>query len=386
MPSPKGASTSEKVINFLPEQPSSISKRKKDRRLPSKYGALGSCCEWFDGELSRNPLLSQLVAVGVLSCLSDLIAQLLEGSLDTGIDLSRTMRFAAFRAAIATPIYLTWLKFMESTVTERVRALGLPAFAAPLLKMCCDQGLYTPAYQIFFYVSLAAAEGQPLINGWQRVVRMLPRTLPIAWLFWCPIQVLNFALAPPRWRVLTVNVANVAWNVAMSLFNEIGRTHTLAAATAATVTALGESGRMGMLEAPSAPPGAVMAAAATAATELAGASIQSQVPVLQAATEQDALIEQEMDDSVLLGRGDGAGSDPEAPRADSVAEPSLRRDDSDGVDDDDDDDDDEATCVDTWPRRWCRRRAAKCWSEWVLVRCARTCGLCDQQLEGPYQT
>ena len=34
-------------------------------------------------------------------------------------------------------------------------------------------------------------------------------------------------------------------------------------------------------------------------------------------------------------------------------------------------------CADLWARRWCRKRATKCWSEWVLAVCPRTCGLCS---------
>ena len=28
------------------------------------------------------------------------------------------------------------------------------------------------------------------------------------------------------------------------------------------------------------------------------------------------------------------------------------------------------------PVAWCARKSGKCWSDWVLERCARTCGIC----------
>jgi hypothetical protein len=64
------------------------------------------------------------------------------------------------------------------------------------------------------YLTLAAAEGQPLGEGLRRVSAMLPRTVPYAWCFWIPCQSVNFALVPPRWRVLFVNVANILWSTA----------------------------------------------------------------------------------------------------------------------------------------------------------------------------
>ena len=100
--------------------------RKRERALSSRP----LVCRLFDAldaQLTRNPFASQCVLVAVLACLSDVIAQLLEGSRLPTLDLTRTWRFAAFRALIATPIYLSWLSFMERCVEQRASASRLPS-------------------------------------------------------------------------------------------------------------------------------------------------------------------------------------------------------------------------------------------------------------------
>ena len=314
--------------------------RKRERALSSRP----LVCRLFDAldaQLTRNPFASQCVLVAVLACLSDVIAQLLEGSRLPTLDLTRTWRFAAFRALIATPIYLSWLSFMERCVEQRASASRLPSGVYPLLKMCLDQGLYTPTYQGFFYIALATAEGQSLGEGWRRAMHMLPRTMPYAWAFWCPIQACNFWLVPMRWRVLAMNTANVFWNIAMSLFNEIARTSTPSTTVGAAIAAV----------APVAPP--VAAAIASAAMRAAMADA-TRITVGGAGARPYAL--HGAADGYALGGGDQeTQTAEEEPWGGGTEE-----------------------CADLWPRRWCRKRAAKCWSEWVLVRCTRSCGLCDE--------
>ena len=38
------------------------------------------------------------------------------------------------------------------------------------------------------------------------------------WILWPPAQMLNFTLVPLRFRVLFVNVMNLAWNTILSYF------------------------------------------------------------------------------------------------------------------------------------------------------------------------
>ena len=406
MPSPKASSgyltpvrSFEELAEMRPddlEGAPSVGRRKREKRDREKrdlrFGWLVELFELFDGALERRPIVSQILSVAVLACLSDLIAQLLEGLSDTSIDGTRMLRFVGFRAGVATPFYLWWLSVMERGVSDRVRTTGAPTFTAPLLKAALDLGLYIPLYQAFFFLALAFAEGQPLIVGWQRVVRSLPKTLPFAWLFWGPVQVLNFWLVPPRWRVLTVNIASVAWNVAMSLFNEMSREPLVEAAAAS----LADGGRVSALTAtPTGPSTAVAAvtAAATAASELArGASAatirrsDSGAAALHIATDQGVLVEQPpLGGMGAGGVSDAANSDDTDGDHGAVAGGRSSDASADGTSllphSSDDDDTVGPQCTDMWPHRWCRRRAAKCWSEWVLVRCPSTCGLCDQDHE-----
>ena len=107
----------------------------------------------------------------------------------------------------ATRIAQVWLAYIER---EANRIVGAGGLRAALLKLALDQGVYTPCYQVCFFMVLAVVEGQPVHEGWRRALKTLPKALPASWAFWIPAQLVNFLTVPPHWRVIFVNVASLA--------------------------------------------------------------------------------------------------------------------------------------------------------------------------------
>ena len=285
------------------------------------------------GTSLRTIFLRQIVACAVLALLGDLCAQLYEGTSLDEFDWLRMARFTLFRAVFATPVYIYWLTKLDRMAERLSSITGM----WPLLaKLILDQGLYGPVYQVVFFCFVAALEGQPLSEGLHRCAIVLPHSIPLYWSFWLPAQSLNFLYVPLPWRVIYVNTLSIVWNTIMSLYN----------ASAATTHLPSPSPRTPVSPLMPLKPGVAVAVASTsiapAAPRLAG-SISSHL-------------------TVTIGRNDmegGAGAVSDDPLSDEDEyRPSFNM------------------CADNWPRQ-CHRKANKCWSEWVIARCPRTCGLCE---------
>lgn len=194
--------------------PGQVPPRKRERAWVHRFRALRE---------QATEVLMQCAVVAVLASLGDVIAQSCEGASVSELDAGRLVRFVAFRACLGTPIYLVWLRWLERAA---IAAVGGSATKQAAFKVALDQTFYTPMYQVVFYLTLAAAEGQPLRVGWRRCYRILPRSLPASWAFWIPVQAVNFWAVPLRGRVVFVNLFALVWSVFLSSFNQSARVAT----------------------------------------------------------------------------------------------------------------------------------------------------------------
>lgn len=328
-PSPRGTPT--RVIQVRsPARQTRSTTRKRDRvkvKAAVSRRAVLQALQALDARLSANPLMAQCCIVAMLASVGDITAQLLEGTNVWALDPARLLRFAAFRSAIATPLYHIWLHQLEL----RVAALALQSSAASTaIKTCLDQFLYIPFYQTLFYLSLAFAEGQPLHEGRQRVLRMLPRSLPVNWVFWVPFMAANFLYIPVKWRLVVANVGSLLWAVVMSSFNQSARSP------------------------PSIPPQYGLPPPLPYMDPGAGVNGHGGMPmngemVTSEIVEMSEIVEAS---KALL----AATTTAAATTAAAIVH---------------------EECRDLWSRRWCLHRAGKCWSDWVLTVCPRTCGMCS---------
>ena len=127
----------------------------------------------------------------------------------------RTLRFSAFRCLVFSPLYVGWI-----TLLERIT---LPRHSAVMAKTLLDSLVWTPTFHSIFYTWMAVTEGMSLREACARTWRMLPTTVPASWVFWMPVQAVNFWFVPVHLRVTLVNVISAGWSAVMSGFNEYAR-------------------------------------------------------------------------------------------------------------------------------------------------------------------
>jgi len=171
---------------------------------------------FFAAIARRHPLSTQVATGGVIAALGDqLMQRSLEGSKSRDLDWERTARFVAIRIAVVTPCYFGWISLLE-----RVTLTGKKGVFA---KVALDSLVWTPSFQCTFFLCMGLLEGFTIQEGCDRAAQTVPMTMPASWLFWIPLQTINFWLIPIHYRVTWVNGCSVVWTTLMSGFNEWAR-------------------------------------------------------------------------------------------------------------------------------------------------------------------
>lgn len=111
------------------------------------------------------------------------------------------------------PAATTWYGFLARRVGAGPR---WGRWGRAGLHVAADQAAFAPAMIAVFLSSMAALEGEPAQARLQAAY--LP-ALRANWAVWPAAQALNFALVPPQFRVLVVNLVSVGWNCYLSFLN-----------------------------------------------------------------------------------------------------------------------------------------------------------------------
>lgn len=130
-------------------------------------------------------------------------------------DLQRTCRLCAYSALLGTPLAHAWFGLLD-------KGTLLPAFAraSPGLGAACktllDQLLMAPIGLTLFFSSVALMEGKAPHEAVASASARLKPALIANYALWPGAQAINFALVPPRQRILYVNVVAIAWTAVLS--------------------------------------------------------------------------------------------------------------------------------------------------------------------------
>lgn len=171
------------------------------------------------------PLATNIATTGFLFGAGDFLAQQLElrqaaQKIDVvaapQYDLKRTARAVAYGSAVFGPLAGKWFGYL-SHVT-----VGLSAAVNTVARVALDQALFAPFIGIPLYFLCMTAMEQPadlrsaisskLHHAWWDTVRT-------NWMVWPAVQLANFGLVPPQFRLLAVNVVSVGWNCYLLMEN-----------------------------------------------------------------------------------------------------------------------------------------------------------------------
>ena len=184
------------------------------RRLTKmhSHSAVSSISTWYMGLLSsRHGTLTKSLTAGLIGATGDAACQASNG--DGGIDGLRTARMASW-ALLTTPLVARWYTALNSRWP-----------ASPLRRMIADQLIWAPPATASMLLYFGAAES--VTNGSvcatetrdyarNRMTTAFVPTLAANWSVWPIVQLVNFALVPPRVQILFSNLVGVGWSFALS--------------------------------------------------------------------------------------------------------------------------------------------------------------------------
>ncbi|KAL1412602.1 hypothetical protein Q8F55_000349 [Vanrija albida] len=171
----------------------------------------------YNRHFDAHPLLTLTAANGVLSSVSDVVAQGLGMALADGerpaYDVARTARFAAFGVGMG-PVVGQWLRFLEYAVPMRGHAVRTTA-----ARVLLDQAVFAPTGLTLFVGGMGLMEGRSRAQIADKFDAVYWTALKTNWKVWPAIQAANLGVVPLRYRLPFQQTCGIVWNTYLSLLN-----------------------------------------------------------------------------------------------------------------------------------------------------------------------
>ncbi|CAD7946762.1 unnamed protein product [Amoebophrya sp. A25] len=180
------------------------------RRLRSFFGRV---MQGYTHALNTRPYTTNTIAGGVLGFGGDVICQRYIEGHDT-LDRDRNRGFTTFCAfyqgGVDTAIYGAYGRLLSH----------LPGLRFALACALVDNLIHVPiGYLPCFYLTLGWFQRQ----SWEEITEEMRRCYMETWAatcaMWIPFQFANFSIVPPQYRVLSVNLGCLVWNVILDYLN-----------------------------------------------------------------------------------------------------------------------------------------------------------------------
>lgn len=179
-----------------------------------------SFVEWYEGNLERRPIPTKMVTGSILWSLGDAVAQIVPpaaaGTLDMNTfkyDWVRTGRAFTFGFILHAPTSHLHFNFLEwMTVKTGVKGLAIPVFKAFMEQFVYWSWISNSMY----HAAMGYMQGQNTTQVVQRINDVLWETQKAQWVFWIPVQLLNFQFVPVRHQLNVVLITSVVWTALLS--------------------------------------------------------------------------------------------------------------------------------------------------------------------------
>ncbi|OBA23845.1 protein SYM1 [Metschnikowia bicuspidata var. bicuspidata NRRL YB-4993] len=175
--------------------------------------------------MNTRPLATNIATTGFLFGAGDFLAQQLEmrrpapaglAAKSAAYDMPRTARAVAYGSLVFGPLAGKWFGYLARV------SVGSSAAANTLARVALDQCVFAPLVGIPLYFSCMTVMEAPadvrgavtskLHHAWWDTVRT-------NWMVWPAVQVANFGLVPPLFRLLVVNFLSIGWNCYLLMEN-----------------------------------------------------------------------------------------------------------------------------------------------------------------------
>ena len=98
-----------------------------------------------------------------------------------------------------------------------VQRLKVTPSSQPVVKLVMEQFVYWGYLSnSLYHFSMSTLEGNSLSAGYDRVCERLWPTMKAQWMFWIPVQYLNFKYVPVRHQLSVVLCTSVVWTALLS--------------------------------------------------------------------------------------------------------------------------------------------------------------------------
>lgn len=167
----------------------------------------------FRAHLRKHAVFTNCLASAGLFATGDAVAQYLTDV--HPYDSRRTVRAAVYGGCVFGPVAAgIGFPFVNSL------GVGKPPFQQGIIRTAVDQGILAPLFYIpLYFTAMPLLEGRSfaqarlhLKDHWAQVVKTNAAV-------WVPVQILNFAVIPPAFRLVVVNIIGVGWNSFLALQN-----------------------------------------------------------------------------------------------------------------------------------------------------------------------
>lgn len=169
--------------------------------------------------MQSRPVVTKMFTGTLLWGLGDAVAQVVPAAaVDSRLttldyDLTRTGRACLFGFAIHAPASHLHFNFLEwMTVKAGVTGLKIPVFKAFM-----EQFVYWSWFSNgMYHGAMGAMQGRTPEQIYNRLADVLWETQKAQWVFWIPIQLLNFRFVPVRHQLNVVLLTSVVWTALLS--------------------------------------------------------------------------------------------------------------------------------------------------------------------------
>lgn len=156
------------------------------------------------------PLVTKMATGGVMTTISDTIAQAFTATLDGvdfACDVAKTFRLVLFATLCMGPAVHYWNRLMEAIFH------GYEPVMAVSCKVALDQTIFTLACNVSTIVALTWAERRPMSGVPGRLRTSLWPLLKANWKVWGPTMCLVYAFVEEDVRPLILNIVSIGWQI-----------------------------------------------------------------------------------------------------------------------------------------------------------------------------
>lgn len=204
--------------NFLSQQRAAFASTSAHRAVPGKRSK--SFVEWYEGHLEAKPVVTKMMTGSILWSVGDAVAQIVPNMTAAELregemiyDWSRTGRAALFGFAVHAPTSHLHFNFLE-WLTNRAGVSGL---GRTFFKTFMEQFVYWSWLSNSMYHGfMGAMQGKTPDQIYQRLADVLWDTQKAQWVFWIPVQLLNFKFVPVRHQLNVVLGTSIVWTALLS--------------------------------------------------------------------------------------------------------------------------------------------------------------------------